>query len=301
MDRAFLEGLGLTVRETDGVVEAELELRSGEAINPLTRKMLDRVVFTVLGERMIAIEPPEMVGTPPIHVAHLSSVSSLEELVVKSVNDSLLQLQRRSQELSMLGLSPAVDPTTLLCGAELAVGRFQFTIGSDRMGSFRVVRVARDGVVLTNESVQPFELSEFRERPALEGYLAAMFGEVAAPPPAVAPAPAAGPSAAEAAPAPAPADGEQTAIPAGEVVAAFGTDAAFTPRCQLELVIELAVKGERYRFAAARVMGRTFRGMLAGREGKVWADRFELGEFPGIRALVCTVLKVPSDSIEVLA
>jgi hypothetical protein len=62
MDRAFLEGLGLEVREADGVLEAVMEMQSGQAVNPLTRTVIERVTFTVLGDRLIAIDPAELVG-----------------------------------------------------------------------------------------------------------------------------------------------------------------------------------------------------------------------------------------------
>jgi hypothetical protein len=48
------------------------------------------------------------------------------------------------------------------------------------------------------------------------------------------------------------------------------------------------------------VQGRTFRGLLAGAKGKVWADRFELDTFPGIRALVADVMKVKLDDVQVI-
>src|SRR5438067_1015435 len=111
MDRAFLEELGLDVREDGGVVEAELELTSGQAVNPLTRKFVTKAQFTVLGDRLITIDP------------------------------------------------------------------WEFIIGTDRLGNFRVLRAANDGVDMTTTSAHSFELSEFRERSGLEHYLVAMFGD----------------------------------------------------------------------------------------------------------------------------
>ena len=66
--------------------------------------------------------------------------------------------------------------------------------------------------------------------------------------------------------------------------------------------MELEVDGERYRFAAARVAGRTFRGLLAGPTGKVWADRFELEDFPGVvRAGGASCSRCAPEQIEVVA
>jgi hypothetical protein len=297
MDRTFLEGLGLNVREADGVLEAELEMRSGEAMNPLTRTVIETVTFTVLGDRLIAIDPAELVGTPPILIPHLTGAAAIEDLVVKSVNDSLMHAQRRSKELSMLGINPKTDPRTLLCSAELQVGDYKFCIGNDRQGNFRVVWATHQGADLTTSGIQSFELSEFRERAALEAYLGALYGETA-------------PHSGLRPQAERPVDVTPTmvvdapddvSIPTGELVAAFGTNASVPPRCQLEIVINLRVGGERYRFVAARVAGKTFRGMLAGASGKVWAERFDLETFPGVRALISEVLKVAPDTIEVAA
>jgi hypothetical protein len=71
-------------------------------------------------------------------------------------------------------------------------------------------------------------------------------------------------------------------------------------RSAVEVLIELRVGSESYRFAAARVSGRTFRGLLAGTAGKLWADRFELNEFPGIKALLAQLLGVAESKVEVV-
>lgn len=89
MDRAFLEGLGLKVSDSDGVVEADLELTSGLALNPLTRQVIDTVHFTVLGDRLLYVGPPEFVGAQPINLAFLTGSTRLEDLVVQTLNDHL--------------------------------------------------------------------------------------------------------------------------------------------------------------------------------------------------------------------
>lgn len=61
-------------------------------------------------------------------------------------------------------------------------------------------------------------------------------------------------------------------------------------------------RGVGVRFAAARVQGRTFRGLLAGPSGKLWAGRFDSWTAsPEFVVLVAQVLKVSSDEVEVLA
>lgn len=287
MDRAFLEGLGLKVVETDGVVEAELELSSGLALNPLTRKVIDLVHFTVLGDRLLYVGPPEFVGAQPINLAFLTGSTRLEDLVVQTLNDHLYQLERRSNELGALGISPKVDPATLQLGAELERGRLKFSLGSSRTGQFRVVRCLLDDRELTlSGAPTAFELSEFRDRTALEDFLYAMFGDLAG------------------GPTPPPRPKEEAppeldvSIPMSMLFQAFG-DAQVPPRAVMEFFCELTIRGETLRFAAARVKGRTFRGLLAGPSGKIWAERFELDEFPGIRALVSDLLGVAIEEIEV--
>src|SRR4051812_15575292 len=175
MDRRFLEDLGLTVREADGVVEAELELASGQAMNPITRRFLTRAQFTVLGDRLITIDPPELVGMPPINLAHVTRASALEDIICKSLNDAINHLTRRSSELTSLGFSPKVDPASLQLTVEIRTGGWEFIIGTDRLGNFRVQRAAHQGAEMTATSAHSFELSEFRERGSLESYLVAMF------------------------------------------------------------------------------------------------------------------------------
>src|SRR5205823_13591445 len=83
-----------------------------------------------------------------------------------------------------------------------------------------------------------------------------------------------------------------------DVVERFGGASMVPPRSPLEILLELRVKGRLYRFAAARVEGRTFRGLLASRDGKLWAERFELDDFAGVTKLVCKVSCVRPDELE---
>lgn len=287
MDRAFLENLGLTVTENDGAVEAKLELSSGQAFNPLNRRAIDSVSFTVVADRLVYKAPPELAGAQPINIAVLNDTTRVEELVVQQLNDHLFQLERRSRELSALGVSAEVDPATLRLSATLEHGPFQFVIGANRAGQFLVAKASKGGRALPMRgSPTAFELSEFRERGALVEFLQAMFSEIAdlsAPLAASAP---------EALPGARP-------ISFQEISSAFG-GACLPPRSALELVCDLLVHGDRLRFAAARVEGRTFRGLLAGPSGKLWAERFELDEFQGVRALVAKVLEVSIDEVEVV-
>lgn len=281
MDRSFLEKLGLQITvSAGGVVEASLPL-SGGAQNPLTRQAIEKVSFTVVGDRLLYVGPPEFVGAQPINLAFITGATRLEDLVLQTLDEHVYQLERRSNELSALGLNPKVDPATLQLTAELERTPLRFVITANRTGAFRVLRAFRDGAELTAAGPSAFELSEYRDRTALEDFLFAMFSDLGGE-----------------APAPAPAPGPEVTVSFTDIALQF-EGAVLPMRSSLELLALVRVKGETLRFAAARVQGRLFRGLLAGPRGKVWADRFELGDFPSIKALVATVMKVDEAEVEV--
>jgi len=275
MDSSRLEQLGLTVEEgAEGAATLDL---SSVLINPVTRQAIEQVTFQVVGERLLPSAPPEVVGLTPILLTAVSDAADIESLIADSFNEAVFHLQRRSSELQVLGLSPVVEPETLVLSAELKEGPVAFTLEADRLGNFRVARAEKDGEALPGAG-HTFELSEFRERAALAGYLGALFGE---------------------------ATRAQPAAGAGivrfsELVEAFGPQAVVPPSSSVELLAMLEVEGRPYRFAAARVAGRTFRGLLAGGQGKVWAGRFDLKDFPGLVRLVAKLLDVPPEAVKLV-
>lgn len=287
MDIARLEQLGLSVSKEDDSVEVTLDLQSLPLANPVSRQFVNQVKFMVAGERLLPIAPPEVVGLPPLLLSQIERAADLENLVSTAFNEHIFQVQRRSAELQALGLSPQVDSATLELSTELstdvAEGKLWLLLAADRRGNFRVLRAVRQGEELSVSGGHPFELSEFREKGALVDYLAALFSEPAA---AGAPSP-------EASRAP-------SLLRYSEVVKAFGAAAMVPPRSNLELLVELHVNGQAYRFAAARVAGKTFRGLLASAQGKLWAERFEVDAFPGIAALAASVLQVPVESVRIV-
>jgi hypothetical protein len=282
VNRAALERLGLTVTERDGLVEAELELTSGQAMNPLTRQQLPAIRFAVMGDQLLYCSPPELVGSRPVNVAHLSPTTRLEDVVVDSLITHLTVVERRSTELSALGVQPRVEPTTLELSATLDYQGYQFVIGSNRSGAFRVLRASRDGQDVATPPDAIFELGEFRDRRALEELLFALVDDGSRV------------LAADGLPEQVP-----SSIPFRDIYEAFG-DAQLPPRSALELVADVRVGDRLFRFACGRVHGRTFRGLLAGTSGKLWAERFELDDFPGIRGLVAEVVGVGIDEVEIL-
>ena len=280
MDTARLEGLGLRVREDAAGTEAVLDLESSPLVNPLTRAFISEVTFQVMGDRLIPIAPPEVVGLAPILVGALIDPADIEALLSGAFNEHIFHVQRRSAELQVLGLTARVDPETLELSTVVEDGGLAVTLVADRLGNFRVTRVVRSGEELRAAVGHTLELSEFRERAALTGYLAALFGE----PPAR----------------PQPLPEGAGLVHFGDIVEKFGAESLVPPRSALELLAQLQVAGRPYRFAAARVAGRTFRGLLAGAQGKVWAGRFELDEFPGIVRMVAELLKVPPEAVRLV-
>jgi hypothetical protein len=285
MDSARLRQLGLDVRGGGDRLEATFVLDT-PLDNPVSPVKLDRVDFRVEGERLVPLAPPEVVGLRPISLSGVRDAEALEAELADAFHEHLFHVQRRSAELRSLGLSPQVDPGSLVLSTHVAEAGLALRLVADRQGNFRVASATREGQPLPVPPTHTFELSEFRERAALVGYLAALFGEPTGP--------------GEAARGQAGAVGEEGLVRFSEVVRAFGEGAVVPPRSGLELLVQLEVEGRPYRFAAARVAGRTFRGLLAGAQGKVWAERFELDDFPGVVPLVAGLLKVSPEAVKLV-
>ncbi|HEX8438043.1 hypothetical protein [Archangium sp.] len=282
MDSARLRQLGLEVRGEGGRLEATFVL-DRPLDNPVSPIKVDRVDFRVEGERLVPIAPPEVRGLRPIALGAVKDAEALEAEVTEAFNEHLFHVQRRSAELRALGLNPQVDPVSLVLSTQVSESGLALTLVADRQGHFRVASATREGQALPVPPTHTFELSEFRERGALVGYLAALFEE----------------STGAGAAARGQAVGEGL-VRFSEVVQAFGEGAVVPPRSGLELLVQLEVEGRPYRFAAARVAGRTFRGLLAGAQGKVWAERFELDDFPGVVPLVAGLLKVSPEAVKLV-
>jgi hypothetical protein len=283
MDIESLKSLGLQIDDSSGVVEATLEL-DRHAFNPLTRKRLDKITFSVMGDRLIYLSPVELVGAHPIHLA-LIKEGNLEDLVVETLNQHLYQLERRSTELSTLGVSTKVEPESLQLSADLSKGSLKVTIAASRSGQFRVARAVNDGREVGKATGTVFELSEFRSKEALEEFVFSMFASDVK----------SSSSSTESLKAIV-----ETNIAFAELALAFG-DAQLPARTPIEVVVDLTVHGEKFRFAAARVSGREFRGLLAGPKGKVWSGRFNLSEFVGVKQLAANQLKVTDSEVEIVA
>jgi hypothetical protein len=246
--------------------------------NPATQQPISTITFLAQGDRLVPAAPPAVVGLTPVLLHTVGSREDIAALLSAAFEDYLFHIERRSAQLHSMGLHPSLDPETLVLSTELETGPLSLTLVADRHGQFQVSGAQREGRALTGLPAFRFELFEFRDQNSLATYLSALIEERLARPPA--------------------AVGPGSRVRFEEVARAFGAEAAVPPRGTLEVLVQLRVNGAPYRFAAARVMGRTFRGLLASATGKVWADRFELDGFPGIVQLVAGLLKVSPEAVQ---
>ena len=283
--------LGFSVSSSGEQVELMADLLA-PIVNPISRRFIERATFRLQDGRLVAVEPPELAGLSPIPVADITRISDFEARLQAAFDDSVLCLQRRARELQALGLHPRVDPQSLQLSAEMTAQTLDLRIGADKQGRFRVLSARRDDAELPVPAHSGFELSEFRDLHALTMFLEALVTEEE--PERTQPGAPLPTSGAEAATAPV------GALALEDLASRFGARAVVPVRTPVEIVVDLGVGNEVYRFAASRVVGRTFRGLLAGPRGKVWADRFELDAFAGVTALAAQLLKVSEAQVKVL-
>ncbi len=250
MTTARLEQLGLRVEQGASGSQAVLSLAEASGLEQPRHPPADLPRHLPGGaDRLIPIAPAALVGLPPIMLSSVTSAEEIAGLLSGAYDEYLFHLERRSAQLHALGLSPNVDPETLELSAELETGALSFKLVSDRQGNFRVGRTRRGEQLLVGGAQHRFELSEFRERTALSNYLSALVEESSPRSPAV--------------------SANKGLVSYSEISQAFGAQALVPPRSGLEVLVQLSVNGETYRFAAVRQVGRTFRGLLAGAKGKV--------------------------------
>jgi hypothetical protein len=274
--------LGLKVRQTPDGIEADLDLAARPLVNPLANRALSVITFTVVGDRLIIVAPRELVGTPPFHLPRIDGAQDLEQQVRSALSEHIFHLQHRSSALQAIGLNPEIDPESLQLTAEVSSGPYSFTITCDTRGNFRLAKARRNGEEIALSGIRGFEISEFRVREALAGYLSALVGERSA-------------LASE----PAASGTEDPRLTFGQMTRSFGEGAMLAPLSTLEVAVLLRVNGESYRFTAARVAGQTFRGLLASSSGKIWAERFSLKDFPGVTSLVARLLSVSAEAVQI--
>jgi hypothetical protein len=165
-----------------------------------------------------------------------------------------------------------VDPGSLEVRAEVQLGGLRLLLGGDKQGKLQILEVHRPGALLGTDVGAPFTLAEFPDADALQAHLHDLVADLAAP-------------------------RSGSEIEYAELAQRFGPAVRVPPTSALELISDFAVRGERYRFVAARVRGRTFRGLLAGPDGKKWADHFQLEDFAGVADVAARALGVAPEEI----
>ena len=269
MEAERLAQLGLTVQEGAAGPEVVLPLQRS-VVNPLTRRPVPAVTLALAEALLIPVDPPELVGLAPLAVDTLTEAPELEARLLAGFDEHVARLDSTASQLEALGLQPSIDPGSLEVRAETQVGGLRVLLGADKQGKLRIREVHRAGAMLRSEVGAPFGLSQFADTAALQAHLLGLVGEAAAP---------------------------GSGIGYGELAERFGPAARVPSTSALELVSDFTVRGERYRFVAARVRGRTFRGLLAGPDGKKWAEHFQLEDFPGVADVAARVLGISPGEI----
>jgi hypothetical protein len=269
MEPDRLAELGLTVQEGAAGPEVVLPLQ-GSLVNPLTRRPVPTVTLAVAEELLIPVDPPELVGLPPLLMDEVTELPALEAQLLAGFDTHVSRLQDMAAALEALGLAPCVDPGSLEVRADAEVDGLRVSLGGDKQGRLRILAVHRAGALLRTEVGTPFTLREVPDAASLQARLAGLLGEGSTP---------------------------RREVGYGELAERFGPAARVPPASNLELVSDFTARGERYRFVAARVRGRTFRGLLAGPDGKKWAEHFQLEDFAGVADVASRVLGIAPGEI----
>jgi hypothetical protein len=281
-----LSALGIPVRLAADRETLEGDLGfSGKVVHPATGQPIARARFFVDGHDHLRFLDPPLSALGAVGFYDLPRTDALEQAVAAALERRKAALQDVAARLRALRLEAGIDADRLAARAVVKTATHAFEI----LGGPEGVRVARVAPVggkpfEVSSGFPPLELGEFQSRADLEVYLAASVvrmqptGE-----PRPAPAAACG-AVLEATPPP------RNALTLAALAQVFGQEAILAPNAMVELIQEFQHGGTRYRFVAAREMGTRFKGRLIGPGGDVWADRFELADFPGTRKVVALAL-----------
>jgi len=280
-------------RET---LEGEL-LFSGVLRHPATGQVLQRARFQVQGHDLLHFADAPLAALPPVSFYDCERVSILEQRIGEALQRRVRQLQDQATRLRTLGFEVAVDIERLAARvvAKTPTHAFELLGGAE---GIRVTRVAPVGgrpfdVPPTFPPVRP---EDHESRTDVEVWLAQRIPEMEqasreAARPALTPSGSAAASRVEAMPPP------RNALTLGQLVRAFGEAGVLAPSAPVEVVQEFQFAGTRYRFAALRDVGTSFKARLIGPAGDVWSDRFDVANFPGTASLVAAALGVQGSSV----
>ena len=291
-----LSALGVPVRLGADRETLEGDLALGRVLHPSTGQPIARARFVVVGHDHLRFLDPPLAALGSIGFYEHDRLPALEQAVAAAVQRRSAALQDVAARLRALRLEAKVDSDRLVVRAVVKTVTHAFEILGAPDG-VRVSRLAPVGGVPCDVSPDfpPLELASFPSLSDLELFLSSAAPRMAAvPAPAHTPVPE--PAAAavlEATPPP------RNALTLASLAEVFGHEAVLAPNAMVELIQEFQYGGTRYRFVAAREMGTRFKGRLIGPNGDVWADRFELADFPGTHKVVALALGAREDAAPV--
>ncbi|BDG06509.1 hypothetical protein [Anaeromyxobacter oryzae] len=283
-----LSALGVPVRLAADRETLEGELAfSGRVVHPATGQPLARGRFVVVGHDKLRFVDPPLASVGELNFYEHERSTSLEQALAQALARHAAALQDVAARMRALRLEAALDPERLAARAVVKTATHAFEI----LGGVDAVRVSRVAPVggqpfEVAPGFPPLELSEYASPTDLEIYLVNAVPRMQAAPAPVRAA-ATPPGAVVATPPP------RNALTLAALARVFGEDAILAPNAMVELVQEFVYGNTRLRFVAAREVGTRFKGRLIGPNGDVWADRFELENFPGTRKVVALALGAP--------
>ncbi|WP_242340739.1 MULTISPECIES: hypothetical protein [Anaeromyxobacter] len=280
-----LSALGIPVRLGSDRETLEGELALSRAVHPATGQPIPRARFVVAGHDHLRFVDAPLAALGPVPFQAHERAAQLDQAVAALLQERAAALSDVAARLRALRLEAGLEADRLAVRAIVKTPRHAFELLGGPEG-IRVSRVAPVGGAPFEVSPEfpPLELSGLRTPAELEQHLVGALSRMTPVHARDARTPAPVASRLEVTPPP------RNALTLATLAAVFGEDAMLAPNAMVELVQEFEHGGTRYRFVASREMGTRFKGRLIGPSGDVWSDRFELGAFPGTRALVALAL-----------
>jgi len=285
-----LSALAIPVRLGADRETLEGELPFARLAHPATGAAIPRARFAVVGHDSLRFTEAPLSALAPIPFYDLERQGALEQRVAEALQRRAGQLREQAALLRGLGLEVGADQDRLVARAVVKTPTHAFEL----LGGPEGVRVARVAPV----GGKPFEvpptfpglrLAGFQTPTDVEIFLAHQVPELEAA--------SRRPGAASATPVPAssrlePTPPPRNALTLGQLARAFGEAGMLAPSAPVEIVQEFTCGGTHYRFVAVRDAGTLFKGRVIGPKGDVWAERFDLGHFPGTAQVMASALGV---------
>jgi hypothetical protein len=293
-----LSALSIPVRLGADRETLEGELPFARLAHPATGAAIPRARFAVVGHDSLRFTEAPLSALTPVPFYDLERHSGLEQRVAEALQRRAGQLQEQAARLRALGLEVGADHDRLVARAVVKTPTHAFEL----LGGPEGVRVARVAPV----GGKPFDvpptfpglrLAEFHTPTDVEIFLAHQVPELEAASRKAGTAATPVPATSRLEPTPPP----RNAMTLGQLARAFGDAGVLAPNAPVEVVQEYTHGGTRYRFVAVREVGTLFKGRIIGPKGDVWAERFELGHFPGTAQVMASALGVRTAELPVEA